>query len=165
MNKKGQLKIQQMIFMLIGIALFFSLIGLFAVGALMGSLNEKARLAAEENAVLLTLKIADSPEFSCAKTGDNLGSCIDFDKVIHLKENSQKYEKFWGVRGIEIKRIYPSGNDIECTKENYPECDSVTVFPSSSGTGVAGFVSLCRVEDLTQKKELKCDLAQIIVIY
>lgn len=154
-----------MIFMLIAIALFFSLIGLIVAGVFMANLREKAKYLAEERAILLTLSLADTPEFACGELygGAKTSSCIDFDKALQLKEFAQSYKNFWGVKGIEIRRIYPKIGDIECTLENYPECDVLTVLTAETGTSYSGFISLCRNEINQGKVSFKCELAKILV--
>lgn len=165
-SRKGQLNIQQMIFMLIAIALFFSLIGLIVAGVFMTNLREKAKSLAEEKAILLTLSLADTPEFSCGELygGAKTSSCVDFDKALQLKEFSQDYKNLWGVKGVEIRKIYPKTGDVECTLENYPECDILTILKAETGTGYSGFISLCRNEIYQEQVRFKCELAKLLVI-
>lgn len=163
--KRGQLNIQQMIFMLIAIALFFALIGIIVLGMIMSNLKEKSKYLAEEKAIILTLSLANTPEFSCGELygGAKTSSCVDFDKAIQLKEVSQKYKNLWEVKGIEIRRIYPKIGTVECTLKNYPECDVLTVLKAEQGIGYSGFISLCRNELNQEQVSFKCELAKIIV--
>jgi len=168
-NKSGQMKIQQMAFMLIAVTLFFALVGLFIVNVLFSGLKESATVLEEKNAILLASKLANSPEFSC---GDSFGTsrvnCVDFDKTMALKKNVKAYSDsdFWGVSGIEIVKIYPltQGNTL-CTVENYPNCGRLEVLKASSGTGVSNFVALCRKENVEGLVQNKCELAKIVVTY
>ena len=85
-----------------------------------------------------------------------------------LKENIGAYSKFWGVKGIEIRKIYPElGREVECERDNYPECNILTLISSSKGVGVSNFVSLCRKDfDVEESRfQDKCELAKIIVTY
>jgi len=164
---RGQLKIQQMIFMLIGIVVFFALIALLVTAGIMNNLKESSRNLAQEQAIRSALRIANTPEFSCGEIygASSLASCIDFDKVFYLKEFSEKYRVLWEVNGIEIRRIYPKGENIECTTLNYPECDVLRILETrQGGTGYPGFVSLCRSAIVDGKSVRKCELAQIIII-
>ena len=169
MNKKGQLKIQQMAFVLIAVTLFFVIVGLFILTISFSGLRESAKILEEENALALVSQLANSPEFSCENVFDETAlNCIDGDKVMALKENIGAYSKFWGVKGIEIRKIYPElGRDIECERENYPECNILTLISSSEGVGVSNFVSLCRKDfDVEESRfQDKCELAKIIVTY
>ena len=172
MKTKGQLKIQQMAFVLIAVTLFFAIVGLFVLTFSFSGLRESAAILEEENALALVSQIANSPEFSCGGVFDfdetNL-NCIDADKAMALKENVETYSKFWGVKGIEIRKIYPelAAGEIECERENYPECNILTLISSSKGVGVSSFVSLCRRDfnGETSRFQDKCEIAKIIVKY
>lgn len=163
-NKTGQMKIQQMAFMLIAIVLFFALVAMFVIVFKFSGLKESAAVLEEKNAMLLVAKLANSPEFSCEGAfGSGRTNCIDIDKVMMLKENIAKYRDFWGVSDIEIRKIYPkSASDIICNTESYPDCNIIRLRSSEiAGTGVANFVSLCRKERTGDK----CELGKIIVSY
>lgn len=165
MVKKGQMKIQQMAFMLIAVVIFFVLVGLFVFVIRFSNLSKTSSLVEEENARLLVTKLADSPEFACGGSfGENKLSCIDADKVMVLKKNIESYGKFWGVAEIEIRMVYPE-SDVICTSENYPDCGIIEVYsenvnklPSSSN-----FVALCRKENSGERVSVKCALARLMV--
>ncbi|MCX6749704.1 MAG: hypothetical protein NTW17_03100 [Candidatus Pacearchaeota archaeon] len=163
-QKKGQMKIQQMAFMLIAVTLFLVMAAMFILMIRFSSLKESAKLLEEENALSLVSKIADSPEFSCGSAFEKpRTNCIDLDKLMALKSRFKDYAGFWGIDGIEIRKVYPAGNE-ECTSENYPECGKITLVTSETGTGVSNFVSLCRKE----QGELiynKCELGKVSVVY
>lgn len=169
MKTKGQLKIQQMAFVLIAVTLFFVIVGLFILTLSFSGLRESAEILKEENALALVSQLANSPEFSCEGVFDTKNlNCIDADKVMALKENIDLYSKFWGVEGIEIRRIYPElGREIECERDNYPECNIIEIISSSEGIGVSNFVSLCRKDFDVEGSRFqdKCELAKIIVTY
>ena len=63
--KKAQIKVNQMVFMLIGVTIFFALVGMFALNLRVSSLKNTASELQEQNAYLLTSKLSNSPEFSC----------------------------------------------------------------------------------------------------
>jgi len=164
-NRKGQMKIQQMVFMLIAVTLFLVLAGLFFLLIVFSGTKESAALLEEENALLLVSKLANSPEFSCGDVffGTTKTNCIDSDKVMALKDNINLYPGFWGVDGIKIKKIYPENVEV-CDFENYPSCGEINLF-SNQGTGVSNFVALCRKENIEGQIYDKCDMAEIIVYY
>lgn len=163
-NKKAQMKIQQMVFMLIAVTLFFVLVGLFFIMVVFSGAKESAALLEERNALLLVSKLANSPEFRC---GDAFGgvkiNCIDSDKAMALKSNINRYTNFWGVDGIKIKKIYPEEDEV-CTFENYPDCGEIILI-TGRGTGVSNFVALCRKKNIEGQIHDKCELARIIVYY
>ena len=165
-KKKGQMKIQQMAFMLMAVTLFFVLAGLFVFSILFSNIKTSAKNLEQENTILLVSKIANSPEFSCETAfGGNRLSCIDADKAMALSNNINKYKNFWGVEEIEIRKIYPP-TDLPCTWANYPKCGKIEVLSSENGgTGISNFVALCRKENIEDKIEDICELAKIIVVY
>ncbi len=165
-SKKGQLKIQQMAFMLMAITLFFVLVGMFIIVFRFSGLKESATLLEEENAMQLVTKLANSPEFSC---GDAFGgsriNCVDSDKVMALKENIAKYSDFWGVAEIEIRKIYPDNGNVVCTSANYQNCGVIEVFSKNVNSlpPSSNFISLCRKEFENDEIYDKCELAVLMV--
>ncbi|MBU2615493.1 MAG: hypothetical protein KKC19_00115 [Nanoarchaeota archaeon] len=160
MNKKGQMKIQQMAFMLIAVTLLFVFVGIFFIKIMLSEVNQSAESLEEKNALLTVARLADSPEFSCGSAfGTSKSNCVDFDKVMSLSEISDRYSSFWGVEGINIRRIYPAIEGV-CTTENYPDCGEINLF-SEEGVGVSNFISLCRKSEQGNV----CDVARITVYY
>jgi len=167
-RKKGQMKIQQMAFMLLAVTLLFVLAGMAFLVIKMGDLRESAQLAKERDANLLILKLANSPEFACgASLGNPKTGCIDEDKIMILSQekNINKYKNFWGVSKIEIRRLYPSENKkVICNIGNYPNCEIIGVLEKGeSGFSSSNFVSLCRKASLNGEIYDKCDIARLII--
>lgn len=164
-NSRAQMKIQQMAFMLVAVMVFFALVGLIIVSLRTSSLKEQASTLAEEKARFLVSKLANSPEFSCGEAfGIGRVSCVDFDKMMLLKDDAEKYREFWGVSNIEIIKIYPKSQS-ECTFQNYPDCGKITLL-QGSGISTENFVSICRKEaDIQGNTYDKCELAKLLVSY
>ena len=170
-NKKAQLKIQQMAFMLIAVTLFFVLVGLFILVIYMSGLKDGAESLNEKNAALLAAKLSNSPEFSCGNSfGGTKLNCIDGDKVMVLKENINDYgianKNFWGVQNIEIRKIYPSEyGDTECNRGNYNNCGVLKIFDEEMiGTIYSNYVLLCKKalsEDGHPRD--KCEMAMFMI--
>jgi len=164
-SSRGQMKIQQMIFMIVAVTLLFILVGVFFLSINLSNLKKSSVNLAEENSMLLVSKLANSPEFSCGNAfGSSRTNCIDFDKVISLKGRTE-YSDFWGVAKIEIRKIYPNQGDTLCTSKNYPDCGvlkildkNVKILPYSSN-----FVSLCRKETDGKIVYDKCELAMLLI--
>ncbi len=157
-SSKGQLKVQQMAFVLIAIVIFFVLIGLVVLYLSLSSLENTAQNLEERETLEQVRKLASNPEFIW--TSGQCASCIDLDKVLVLKER-QSYKGFWDFSLLRIERVYPRGVG-ECTRSNYPDCGEITliekeVIPSSKSS----FVSLCRYE--ASEDYFKCELGKIIV--
>ncbi len=165
-QRKAQLKIQQMAFMLMAVTLFFVLIGMFVLTIYVSELKNSAAVLNEKNALLLVTKLANSPEFSCGEAFGSLRTnCIDADKVMILRERISEYEGFWDVENIEIRKIYPESENKICTLENYPDCDIIKIREGSITAEYSNFVSLCRKEAFEGESENKCELARLMISY
>ena len=167
--KKGQMKIQQMAFMLMAVTLFFILVGLFVLVWRVGGLRQSAEILEEKNVMLLVTKLSDSPEFSCG-TWEYKSSCVDTDKIMMLKKSIDKYSGFWGrnVSSIQIEKVYPKEQRNECTLSNYPHCNVITLFSKSGSlTGIPRytFVALCRKDLYEGEVYDKCELGRLLVFY
>lgn len=161
------MKIQQMVFMILGITLFLVLVGMIVLSTSLSGLKQQSTVLQQQNAQLLVSRIADSPEFSCGSSfGTSMSSCIDLDKVMALKDHINDYGgDFWGVSGIEILETYPKNPGIECTAKNFPNCGKITLINSTQGTGVSNFVSLCEFESVGGSPYPKCSMGEVIVTY
>lgn len=169
-EKKAQMKIQQMSFMLVAVFIFFALVGMIVISVFLNNMYKEANLLKEQNAQLLASRISNSPEFTCGNVYDReRTNCIDLDKVMVLKDNIEKYKKFWGIESLEIKRIYPRTNqtdqEIECTKINYPYCNKINLINNSETPDRYSYVALCREEIYKEKSVNKCELGIIIIGY
>jgi hypothetical protein len=165
-NKKGQIKIQQTIFMIIAVTLLFVLVGLFFLSISLNKVQKEATTLAEKNSMMLVSRLANSPEFSCGNSfGSNKANCIDFDKIMVLKKNIDDYSELWGVAKIEIRKIYPDEGNISCTEENYPNCGSLKILNKNvkALTYSSTFVSLCRKEISPSGPYNKCELARLMI--
>lgn len=163
-NLKGQFKIQQMAFMLVGIVLFFILVGLFWVVIQKQNLYQKATDLREERAIKLSQFIADSPEFNCPHKP---GYCVDTDKVMVLM-NRTAYREYWPVSSIKIIEVYPAREGVECNFGNYPNCSTYNVYENeeiNSSSSIGSYVSLCRKEKIDGYKQDICRLGKIVVGY
>ena len=164
-GKNAQLKIQQMAFVLMAVTLFFVLAGMFVLVFVFSGMKGSAEDTCQKNALLLVTGLANSPEFSCGDAyGSRMGSCIDADKVMILKENIEKYGNFWGVESIEIRKIVPAGDKVECELSNYPDCNSISVKDSDNpGYVEENFVILCGKRIKDGQKYDKCEIAKLML--
>jgi hypothetical protein len=165
-RNKGQIKIQQTIFMIIAVTLLFVLVGLFFLSITMNKLQKEATSLSEKNSMMLVSKLANSPEFSCGDSfGSNKPNCVDFDKVMALKNNINEYSDLWGIAKIEIKKVYPFLNNASCTNENYPNCTSLKILNKNvkSLAYDSVFIALCRKEPSQSGPYDKCELARLMI--
>jgi len=161
---RGQLKINQMAFMLIAVTLLFVLVGLVVLSFNFAKIKKTANLLEEENAKLLVSKLANSPEFACGDVFSyGQSNCIDADKIMVF--DKKDYQGFWKVADIEIRKIYPSQGNVECTLNNYPNCDIIKVYSRNveKGPYESNFVSLCRKEKIGGIAYDKCEIAKLLI--
>jgi len=164
MNKKAQLKIQQMAFMLVAVTIFFILAGMFVLIVMRSNLQKEAEILRGEDSESLVEKIANVPEFSCGGAfGNDRINCIDADKVMILKESIEKYKDFWEVENIEIIRISSESPEL-CTMANYPDCGIIRLFDKNA-IGVSNFASLCRKDSVFGESYDACEVVKVIVSY
>ncbi len=158
-NKLGQLKIQQMAFVLVALVIFFALVGLIYFSFRVKNIESSATGLKEDEAKSLVKKLVSTPEFSF--TVEDCSACVDLDKVLSLK-GRRTYEGFWNLDYLAVEKIYPS-EDRECEKSNYPECNRITIINTTEKTGeiTRAFVALCRWED-SKQGYFKCELGQIM---
>ena len=162
-NKKSQLKIQEMAFMLVAVILFFVLVGLFAASIVYKNLKESATTIEKEETLSAISNLAGTAEFICT---NNRPNCVDEDKLMALI-GKKSYENYWPFTSLKILKF--SGftkkekDFIKCTIQNYPNCDIFEIYDekSSNENVVHSFVALCRVEFEKDSYE-KCEIAQIL---
>jgi len=167
LNAKGQLKIQQMAFMLLAVTLFFVLVGMFILVIKVSDMKKSAESLNEKNAMLLVTRLANSPELSCGNSfGTGRINCIDGDKMMMLKQNIGKYSEFFGSSNIQARKIYSSINaETECTLENYPNCNTIKIIDKKISAEHSNFVVLCRKEIINEELSDICEISKLMVGY
>ena len=165
-SKKAQLKIQQMVFMLLAVTLFFFMVGLFYIGYKTTSIQGDVEDLKRDKAAGLVEKLSGDPEFSF----EGKSNAIDSDKLMILKTENEylfyedgRRKTFWGVKGIIVKKIYPRGPEIECTLDTYPDCNLIKIYTESSNSPISSFVSLCTKKSVNGVQNNHCELAELII--
>lgn len=158
-SSRGQLKIQEMAFVLVALLVFFALVSLFYFSVRLSNLKENAVLQRADEAQQLIRKIAATPEFSWDSCSSAI--CIDLDKALLLKER-QAYKNFWNLEHLSIVVLYPAEQG-ECTRFNYPNCGTITLVNKSAayGSDIGAFVSLCRQELSDGESYSKCVIGKV----
>ncbi len=158
--KRGQFKIQQMVFIIVAIIILFGIVSVFFVSIRFGSLRGDVEDLRKEAVLTQVRKIAGTPEFSWIAS-DDCSSCIDLDKIFLLKERNS-YKGFWSdISLLRISRVYPIYDGVECTTQSYPRCNQITLVNSGEFEAYESFVSLCRFDDSLGQN--KCELGKIIM--
>lgn len=160
-NKKGQIQIQEMAFVLVAIILLF---GLILLGFAMFQSTKIKQLAYEtrkEKTIAMLDSIANMPEFSCKNA-----YCLDEEKLIaylNLEDRRTVYDKFWknlNIALIKVERIVPEkqGN---CNEQNYPNCKTYVLYVSNKDyQAYSTFMPLCYYSTNYGKR---CDIAKLTV--
>ena len=158
-NKKAQLKIQEMAFMLMAVVILFVIAGLFFITIKYRELYKEANLLEKEKTLSTVAKLADTAEFSCGKP-----LCIDTDKLIAMK-NRKAYDGFFPVASLSVMKVFPKQEkEIECREDNYPNCNIFKVYDKQleNEETVSTFVSLCRKEKQGEYWYEQCELGKLI---
>jgi hypothetical protein len=157
-SRRSQIKIQEMIFMVLALVVFFIIIALFYITISLSDIKSVVVKLERTNAITLAARLADSPELSCGKS-----KCIDTDKLIALI-NHPRYKDFWDIDGLRIERAFPFDSEIiKCSMGNYPNCNVFMIKESKNTIEDSTFVSLCRKEFKNGYIYDECELGKIIV--
>lgn len=155
-SKKAQLKIQQMAFVLIAILIFFAIIAIFYFSFYANNIKKNAESLSEQEASEIVRKLSSTPEFSFL----GCTNCIDFDKIIVLKARNS-YKELFNLDFLQIEKIYPISEKLECDKFNYPECNTITLIQNEKiGSPKIALVSICRWEN-KKGGYYKCEIGRI----
>ena len=175
-NKRAQLKIQQMAFVLIAITIFFVLLGLFFVVIKGASLRKESSEIQEKDAKNLVIRLANAPELACGNAfGTQKSNCVDTDKAMmfNVEKHKQDYSNFWDIAEIEIIKTYEreSTREVICTLKDYPNCNTIRIYERELSPGgvkgpfVSNYVSLCRKEQYQGEVYDKCEIGLLSVSY
>ena len=142
LSKKAQLKIQEMAFVLLALALLAAIAGIFFIRLQSGNIAQAGEEAQQKTAISLLDKIASITELNCREGR----ICIDEDKALIASSNPSKVKNlFQGIKRAEIRRIYPQG-------------DSLIIYASGKGNqSYSTFINLCRQD----AAGLNCSIAQL----
>lgn len=146
-----------MAFVLVGVFIFFALVGLVYVSVRMAVLKGDSGDLKESDALENVRMIYSSPEFIWQAF--DCEGCVDLDKAMVLK-GRKIYSNFWGLDYLALKRIYPQGRDIECSEVNYPDCSTITIINKTTNVGAVygAFVALCRWDE---SGRTRCEIGKV----
>ena len=160
MEMKGQMKIQQMAFMIVAVFFFFILVGLFFLGIQFSKINSSAAQLEKEQAISSLSVIADMPEFNFDSSES---FTLDEDKLKILSGNfSSGYEELWPVASIEVYKVYPSsGEVVDCPGVG---CNYYKIFDNGQSNikKYSTFVSVCNKINEGGVYDV-CDIGKLVV--
>lgn len=158
-RSSGQMKIQQMAFMIVGVLFFFILVGLFFLGWQYKDLRESFENLQEEQAIASLEVIANMPEFNC-ESGESL--CLDEDKLRVLSDSSV-YDDFWPVESIRVYKVFPSFDSVvECPDL---ECNYYEIYDSGQRNvrEYSSYVSICQTNSEQGYVYEDCEIGKLVV--
>ncbi len=155
---RGQLKIQEMAFMLMAVIILFILAGLFFMVIKYREMYRTSGEFEKEKAVSTIAKLADTAEFTCGKP-----LCVDTDKLMAIKDK-KAYSGFFPVTSLSVVKVFPRQEEAVCTEKNYPNCTTFQVYDKKTPNQetVSTYVSLCRKETENNYWYDKCELGKIV---
>ena len=158
-EKRAQLKVQEMAFVLVAFMVFFALVGLMFLVFRIQFLQQGAADIGDERAHIAARTLAASPELAW----QGCVGCIDKDKAFVLAEEIRmnRSKAVWDVEYLALESVYPPRSGGVCTRGNYPHCNQTVVLKKREDYGVSTstFVALCSYEH-TQET---CILGRIVV--
>jgi hypothetical protein len=157
-NKSGQMKIQQMAFMILAVFFFFILVGLFFLALEFRDVSKNSGELAKEQAISAIKVISDSEEFNC-NSRETL--CIDEDKLYAM--STLNYNSFWPVSSIKVYKIYPAFNEVK--KCPGTDCNYYEVFNNNQSkiNEYSTFVSICKKVREFEYVYDKCEIGKLVV--
>lgn len=145
-DKHGEMKMQEMAFVLLAFALLAALVFIFFIKFQSGSIAAEAEELNYKRALSLRDKISSLPEMKCARI-----NCIDKDKAEILEGKISK-DLFQGLNSVRIISIYP-------------EKDEIVIYDSGKDVGrnYPTYVNLCEQKKIGSTFDYDCGLALLLV--
>ena len=159
-NSRGQMKIQQMAFMIMAVFLFFILVGLFFLNIHFKSIKKSASDLKKDKAISSLEIITNMPEFKCER---KKGFCVDEDKLnVMMGEFGERYEDLWPFYSLKFYKVYPSSEFVECPEIN---CNYWKVYDVNSEEyqEYSTFVSICKKKIENGYVYDDCDIGKIVI--
>ena len=159
MQKKAQIKIQEMAFVLVAIFIVFGLIILIFFRFQTGAWSQAAEEVRERRTISLLDKVSSMPELNCGSSLTTKSSCIDETKLQYMcGEFSAKYKKTWkNVLKIEVERLYPKDQTLKNIYTIYE--DAKFGEEDISYSSYSNIISLCKYT----AGGYECDIARLAI--
>ena len=127
-NKKAQIKIQEMAFVLVAVVFLFALLFLFFARFQLTQLQKTAEEVREQRTMTMLKVVSSLPELRCSKSFGTTTEiyCIDKDKLKvfgEIRHIRNKYADIWKsaqISEVIIEEVYPIG-DIYIVYESMGE--------------------------------------------
>lgn len=161
MKNKGQMKIQQMAFMIVAVFFFFILVGLFFLGIQFKDVKSGVAQLQKEQAISSLRVITDMPELNY-DSSDSI--TIDEDKLKIMSGNfGLNYDLFWPVASVEVYKIYPAFDEVK--KCPGLGCNYYEVYNNGQKNiqTYSTYVSICKKTKEHSSVYDRCEIGKLVV--
>lgn len=159
-NKKADVKIMQMAFMLVFVFIFFAFAFMFILKIQSVKMAANYNLIERENSISLVESVANMPELNCDSTRT---LCLDEDKISVFSSVSSTYAGLWKIETIRIRKLYPKNEkNIRCPALN---CSFYDIFNSGRKNVIenGAFVSICKKSKIDGIAQEICEMGKLSV--
>jgi len=161
MKKKGQMKIMQMTFMILGVFFFFVLVGLFFMAISFKDMKTGAEALQKEQTISSIGVIAGMSELSY---GSSDIMSLDEDKLLIMSGTAtDRYEEFWPIASLEVYKVYPAFSSVvDCPGA---DCNHYVIFDSGQENveTYSSYVSICKRMKESGSVYDRCEIGKIVV--
>lgn len=160
-DKGGQMKIMQMTFMILGVFLFFILVGLFFLNIVFKDVRGSAEELAREQAISSIEIIAGMPELDY---GSRYSMTVDEDKLRVLSGSiGEEYGELWPIASIEVYKVYPAFESV--VKCPAVDCNYYEVYNSGQKNveKFSSYVSICKRSKEKGSAYDRCEIGKMVV--
>lgn len=157
-NKQGQVKIQEMAFVLVAVVFLFAIIFLFFARFQASQTKGMVEQLRELRTITMLRVVASLPELRCSSSFGSATeiACIDKDKLAVFDTDSRlraRYENLWApafITKIAIDEVYPQGRNYKVYEKTIPSTASTVTYST--------YIPLC---EETNTRRSKCVIAKI----
>ncbi len=151
---RGQLKIQEMAFVLIALVLLFALGGVFFTSWRVHNAQTEVTSLQEYAGGQLLSHLVNTPELQGSCQG-----CLSWDKAWVLAQENTSLGDEWNLDYASVQVL---GDNTTCTSQNYPGCGSITLIKGSTyGTARRAFTAVCYWDNTIGQE--RCQLGMLLV--
>lgn len=153
-NKKAQVKIQEMAFVLVAIVILGGIVFIFFSKFQLANVQKAAETVKQKEAISLLERISAMPEIKCAERGVEK-FCIDQDKLeifIPMAASSAYIKQWQGMQKVSISNIWPDEKEW-------------TIYGKWQGNFTySTFINVCK-QEFKEASSWTCSLALMEISY
>lgn len=150
---KGQLKIQEMAFVIVALVVLFALIAIFFVSWRLHSVRGEVETLQEYAGGTLVRQLVNTPEL-----GGSCQGCLSWDNAWVLAQRTNSLKDRWNLDYLEIQILQVNRT---CTAQTYPSCGKMVLIPGEAyGTAQRAFSAVCYWDQSIAQE--RCQLGMVI---